>query len=99
MIYHATGIHAREWVAPSTVMFIIETLLGYRELQHSEKVRLKDHVFKTYFYIIGLVRVIVDRGHLGVTLNKYGKIINHDAQFYLQCLDGVCNRKPINFPQ
>ena len=40
-------------------------------------------------------------GHFfrGVILDKYGKIINNDAQFHLQCLDGVCNCKPINFPQ
>ena len=45
---------------------------------------------------------MVDRGyfgHRGVILDKYGKIINNDAQFHLQCLDGVCNCKPINFPQ
>ena len=45
---------------------------------------------------------MVDRGyfgHRGVILDKYGKIINNDAQFHLQYLDGVCNCKPINFPQ
>ena len=40
-------------------------------------------------------------GHFfrGVILDKYGKIINNGPQFHLQCLDGVCNCKPINFPQ
>ena len=38
-------------------------------------------------------------GHRGVILDKYGKVINNDAQFHLQCLDGVCNCKPINYPQ
>ena len=45
---------------------------------------------------------MVDRGyfgHHGVILDKYGKIINNDAQFHLQYLDGVSNCKPINFPQ
>ena len=53
-------------------------------------------------YTIGWVGVMVDRvyfGHRGVVLDKYGKIINNDAQFHLQCLAGVCNCKPINFPQ
>ena len=44
----------------------------------------------------------MDRGHFGhrgVISDKYGKIINDDALFHLQCLDDVCNCKPINFPK
>lgn len=43
------GIHAREWVSPSTVMYIIETLLGYRELQHLDKAI--EFLEKYQFYI------------------------------------------------
>ena len=63
---------------------------------------MEERFISIYSTQLGWVGVMVDRGyfgHRGVILDKYGKIINNDAQFHLQCLDGVCNCKPINFPQ